>query len=83
MGATKQAMLDEMEMDMEINVENFMRANGISVRRVGAPTLDYCVIDIMDDKVQGTLSVSLSLTRREAIALLRGCCVPVPNEMAG
>ena len=74
-------LMEEMDWDSSIHVENFMRANGIEVTRT--PGFGCCEIEIAGTKAQGRLSVSLSLTRRDAVDLLHGLGVPVLDVMAG
>ncbi|TWU59961.1 hypothetical protein Poly51_02340 [Rubripirellula tenax] len=83
MGATKQAQLEEMDWESSIHVENFMRANGVEVAKYDPSQFGFCIIDVAGSKVQGRLQVNLSLTRREAVGLLRGLGIPALDEMAG
>jgi len=79
MGATKKMQMEEAELDSEIEVDQFMRANGIEFIR----SENNIVIIVVSNFVQGELHVSNSITRREAIGLLRGLGLPVPQEFAG
>ena len=83
MGATKQAQLEEMYWESSIYVENFMRANGVEVAKYDPSQFGFCIIEVAGYKVQGRLQVNLSLTRREAVDLLRGLGVAIFDESAG
>ena len=83
MGATKQSQLEEMDWESEIHVEEFMRANGVEVEKYDPSQFGFCIIEVAGTKVQGQLHVTLTLTRREAVDLLRGLGVAVLQEMAG
>ena len=83
MGATKQAQLEEMDWESSIQVENFMRANGVEVAKYDPSQFGFCIIEVAGSKVQGKLQVNLSLTRREAVDLLRGLGVAIFDENAG
>jgi len=79
MGATKKMLMEEADLDLEIDVVHFLRANG-----VGFVECEYdCIIFVVSDFAQGDLHISQSITRRQAVSLLRGLGIPVPNEFAG
>lgn len=83
MSATKQRQLDEVNWDSPIHVENFMRANGVEVAKFDSHQFGFCFIEVHGSKIQGRLQINLSMTRREAVDLLRRLGVPVIDETAG
>lgn len=79
MGATKQSQIEETEWDSEINMEEFMEANGVDVSPVCR--VNHCIIKVTG-KVDGRLYLS-PLTRREAVGLLQGLGVEILDKYAG
>ena len=68
---------------MMFHVENFMRGNNIKLEDYSPEQCGYCIIDVVGNKTRGRLKVSLSLTRQEAIDLLKGLGFKLLNENAG
>lgn len=71
------------EMDGPIAVEKFMRANGVVVDDYDMGQFGYCYLTIEGTLLQGKIAVSLSMTRRQAIDMLRAFGMPVSSPYAG
>lgn len=84
MGTTKRMQLAEADREDEVDVAAFMRANGVEIVGVDrSPMTDFLIIEVNDRLVNGRLSVVPTMTRQEAIDLIRGLGLPVTVEYAG
>lgn len=83
MSIAKQDGKKDVDWNADINVVQFMKANKVNYRVHDVPMFKWCFIEVDSPKLRGTLHFRSTLTRREAVDLLRGLGIPVVDEMAG